>query len=407
MNLIRHIVTLLWLMLRNLVIRLLGVSQYSRISHDEFVRQFSDLLLKNPLLENKTGNDEAGCESVQSYQFFEMSAEHPPWLKTTSRLAKGQEVSTFAIGRVYLSRALNLWVGPAFQLWYRMGSNGSIFRGARDTNTFKCHEENDLYLGGLNPGSWSDEKGGLAVKDEVYRKGLGSVSVLMIVWKQAARPGLEELKAKGDVGGLLAAELRRMNDQIPVPEGWSYLWELGRGEMYQLTESKAEDKNNCSDSMICHTSEDVGILRKETSCRLTPSTRLKWQWKVEQLPSDYAEDTVPTHDYLSLAVEFENGRDLSYYWSSTLPKEMSYHCPLPNWNHRETHLVIRSGSEDLGTWLQEDRNSYEDYRQTMGDPPERIVRVWFIAVSIFQHGEGKCEYKQIELVDGQSVVKIL
>jgi hypothetical protein len=42
-----------------------------------------------------------------------------------------------------------------------------------------------------------------------------------------------------------------------------------------------------------------------------------------------AEDTLPTHDYLSVAVEFENGQDLSYFWSAALPPESNFRCPIP------------------------------------------------------------------------------
>jgi hypothetical protein len=69
--------------------------------------------------------------------------------------------------------------------------------------------------------------------------------------------------------------------------------------------------------------------------------------------------------------------------------------------------VVRSGPEGLGLWHEERRNLLVDYRRYMGEPPARIVRVWLIANSIFQRGEGVCEYADILLHDGETTVRVL
>jgi hypothetical protein len=58
----------------------------------------------------------------------------------------------------------------------------------------------------------------------------------------------------------------------------------------------------------------------------------------------------------------------------------------------------------MGRWLSEERNLFEDYRRFIGEPPSRIVRVWLIANSVFQRGEGVCSYRRIKLVDGDGEV---
>jgi hypothetical protein len=62
--------------------------------------------------------------------------------------------------------------------------------------------------------------------------------------------------------------------------------------------------------------------------------------------------------------------------------------------------VIRSGERNLGAWLSEERNLYEDYEHYIGVPPSRIVRVWLIANSLFQRKDGICSYRRIRLTDG-------
>ncbi len=136
-------------------------------------------------------------------------------------------------------------------------------------------------------------------------------------------------------------------------------------------------------------------------------TLLGWRWRVDELPSPGAENSLPTHDYLSIAVEFENGQDLTYYWSAELPVETAFRCPLPNWDQRETHLVVRSGAEGLGEWHAEQRRLHSDYTRAVGDPPSRIAAVWLIAVSIFQKRSGAAEFADIWLESGERRVKIL
>ena len=170
------------------------------------------------------------------------------------------------------------------------------------------------------------------------------------------------------------------------------MWFLGRSEIYHDEQTVQGDP-----SIHCHTKQNVCILQKDAPFDLTPDTRLEWTWKVDELPSDFEECTLPTHDYMSIAVEFDDGQDLTYYWSHSLPVETCYRCPLPTWNHRETHLVVRSGKRDLGKWLNESRNVYEDCVKAYGKAPKRIVRIWLIANSLLQRKQGICEYANIKL----------
>ncbi len=139
-----------------------------------------------------------------------------------------------------------------------------------------------------------------------------------------------------------------------------------------------------------------------------PGTRLRWAWRMEELPSKVREDVLLTHDYLSIAVEFDNGQDITYYWSAELPEGTGFRCPIPTWTARETHVVARSGREGLGQWLREDRDVLADYEAKIGGPlPGKIVRVWLIAVSLFQHTEGKCDYADISFLTRDGAVKVL
>jgi len=88
---------------------------------------------------------------------------------------------------------------------------------------------------------------------------------------------------------------------------------------------------------------------------------------------------------------------VTYYWSAELPVGEGYWCPLPTWKEREYHIVVRSGTQGLGTWKPEERNLSDDYRKYVGEPPSRIKRIWLIANSIFQRGHGRCRYAGISI----------
>jgi hypothetical protein len=46
-------------------------------------------------------------------------------------------------------------------------------------------------------------------------------------------------------------------------------------------------------------------------------------------------------------------------------------------------------------------------RRSAGDLPAKIVRVWLIAVSLFQRTEGKCQYADISFVTDDGVMPVL
>jgi len=140
---------------------------------------------------------------------------------------------------------------------------------------------------------------------------------------------------------------------------------------------------------------------------LTRESRLRWSWCVDRLPSRLPEHIQPTHDYLSIAVEFDDGRDLTYLWSAALPVDTIFQCPLPWWDRRETHWVVRSGAHELGRWIDEGRDLLADCEQALGGaPPREVVAVWLIAVSAFQRGAGRCRYRGIALEDGSGRVRV-
>jgi hypothetical protein len=343
---------------------------------------------------------QAADDPVADWQVLRLPGNLPPWTDTDMTVSPGDEITWLAQGRVVLSEELGLWGGPCFHLWARIGQRGTIFKGTRDTFTFRGEESGPLYLATYQ-GEWGTRDGTLATPIEAYEPVTGAIEVLLIRWRRSAADGLAKVRAAAPGDRLVEAELRRLGSPVPKPEGWQYLWFLGEGDIF------AAKRQNGGNAIAIHTRDDVGILQKRVALDLTPDTSISWRWLVSQLPAREAEDTIPTHDYMSIAVEFDNGLDLTYYWSAALPVGTVFTCPLPTWAPRETHMVVRSGSEGLGAWQSESRNVYQDYTRALGEPPKRIVAVWLIAVSLFRHGEGVAEIADIELRGGGGGLRVL
>lgn len=337
---------------------------------------------------------------IRAAHFVTLTGAEPGWSPVGFDIAPGEEVTVLAAGTLWASKALDLRFGPRLGVWLRPGEAGRILKSPGDAATVTFAEGGPLYLASKPPGEWADEQGRF---DPAFpRTGVsGRLTVCLIAWRNGAFTGLEALAREGDHEGLVARALERARAPLAAPEGWRYLWRLGAGEIYREAREAGERR------ICCHTHEDVGILQFPADFPLTDETRLVWRWKADKLPCDLPEDIQPTHDYLSIAVEFENGQDLTYMWSSSLAEGTIFRCPLPYWDRVETHWVLRSKASDLGRWLAEERPLRADYARAVGAPPARIVRVWLIAVSVFQRGHGICEYADIELVDGARRLKVL
>lgn len=358
-------------------------------SDREFRSRFERLLRELP------------ADIVRDHAFVDVPSDRPPWLDTGIDLTGEERITTFAAGRTRL-RGTDIWIGPAYQLWCRVGLDGEIFRGTRASHTANVGPPGRLHLASYFPGEWATRTGELATPGEAYQQVTGGLTVLVVRWSGDPLQGLERLAALGDVDGLIASEIERLRHPVVPPEGWSYLWFVGPAEIYRTCRDRDREPAIC-----CDTHRDVGLLQKVVSLPLGPDTTLRWAWRVDLLPSQVREDTLPTHDYLSIAVEFDNGQDITYYWSAELPVGTAYRCPIPTWTARETHVVIRSGASGLGEWLDEERNLARDYREFIGGPlPARIVKVWLIALTVFQGRQGRCRYADITLAGAGTAVPV-
>lgn len=282
------------------------------------------------------------------------------WRPTGLHVTEGTSFRLTAQGHHMLLAPLALAIEPQASLWMRIG-DGEIRKIIEPDAVYRAWATGEVSLFSKTLSEWADRQGGVLPG---ARKRVG--------------PGI----------GVTVAQ----TDAPPTPSNslgdWSHLWRLGEGRIYSVDGAAIDIKSH----------GDVGILRREVDIPLTEQTVLTWDWLIESLPSPVAEDLPFTHDYISIAVEFDNGRDLTYMWSAELPVDHAFRCPLNWWCERETHLVVRSGAAGLGQWQNEVRTPHADYRAILGaPPPARIVAVWLITNSVFQRIEARAKFRNIDL----------
>ncbi len=364
--------------------------------HDAFERQIKTVLA--PL---------AG-QAVAGLKVLHLSADVGPWQDTGMQVQPGERITLVLTGQVWLSRQHQLALEPYLQVWHRIGDRGQIARGARNTDTFTARESGTLQLKNL-PTRWLDRQGRYTGEPAAVNPDAGGgVHIAVIRWAKGADVPAElgRLAAQADAPAWPAAERERLAHPATAPAGWQYLWELGPADIFK-TVAPSADGGPASPRLGVHTHKDVAILQKPVQQVLTPQTRLQWSWRIDALPALGPENSPIHHDYLSIAVEFDNGQDLTYLWSRELPVGLSFRCPLAGWKDRETHIVARSGSGDLQKWLNEDVNVWEDYRRAVGGPmPRRITRVWVIANSVFGRQTGTAQLADIRLQNGARQLKV-
>jgi hypothetical protein len=329
--------------------------------------------------------------------YFRLDPGDLPWHRALFPVAAGQAVTFLLAGRWQASRPDDIWFEPGVAFHARVGGAKPLYNPMNNTGTMTAAQAGPVEIA-RSAGEWASDDGVLATPLEAYVQADGLIEGIALAWHGDPLAGLTTLAARGDVGGLLNQEIARLKTAPAVPDGWRHFFMFGDAGIFS-TGSPGE--------ICCQTHKNVGILQKEVSAPLDAGLALNWRWLVDELPANRPEDQFATHDYLSIAAEFDDGQDLTYMWSAGMPPGKVFKCPLPGWHEIETHMVVRSGREELGLWREESRPLAEDYRAHIGGKATRLVRVWLIANSVFMRRSGSCRFADIAVAGPGGTQKLL
>ncbi len=359
-----------------LLSRSAAANSMSFLDRDRFVGGLVDVI------------ETANSPLLAEYRVLDLRSNDLPWKAAEITLKKGQEVTFLIGGRVWISREHDLWFEPGTSFNARTVGLRPLYNPMNNTGTMIAAHDGPIEIARAMA-EWANEDGELWTPEEIYTSFDVDIYSVALVWKGSALDGLTSLAQHGDFGGVIDAEIARLNSPRRLPEGWQHFYMAGDDAGIFFDQGNGV--------IGCQAHKKGAILQKPVSVDLQPGAKINWRWIVEELPSLFPEDQIPTHDYISLGVEYDDGQDLTYIWSAGLEPGHTFRCPFPRWNPIETHMVVRSGLGELGQWLAEERDLYSDYQTHIGGPATKAVRVWLLGISLFQRRMGAARFADIAI----------
>ena len=150
-----------------------------------------------------------------------------------------------------------------------------------------------------------------------------------------------------------------------IPAGWELKEKSGTADIAVVKDGEMSAvrfrSNNASFS-----------LQKEVKVDLKQFPVLAWKWKVAKLPAGGDFRKSKTDDQAAqLFVAFTKTKSIVYIWDTSAPQGlMEDTTPVP-FMHVKV-VVVRSGPADMGKWISESRNVYEDYKKLYGSEPPAV-----------------------------------
>lgn len=319
------------------------------------------------------------------------------WVPSGLTVSAGDEVAIFADGRL---EALGLSFQPQFVIWYRVGEDGNAENLAANHDTFVAQSPGEIFVTIRPPGMyWSDRRG-------TYPEGFDTSPPVpvdfeldLIRFTGSAADGLSALAAQGDP--VAATALASLATRKSLPRGFEPLWNIGASNVW------ADGAGEGRPGITADTSDDSSIVKLPLDIPLTQNTQISFDWRYDAVPALGPETEQQFHDYLSIAIEFDNGQDLTWLRAAHLEPGTQFHCPLAWWDTRETHYVLEGAQAPLGQWSSHKRSILADYTSAVGlEAPTRIVGVWFIANSLFGGQRAAASFANVEIVDGETRTRV-
>jgi hypothetical protein len=145
-----------------------------------------------------------------------------------------------------------------------------------------------------------------------------------------------------------------------IPEDWSIKVWRGTPEIELITEHKGT-------VLKLRSHQSNVAMYKKMHVDLDQHPNLSWEWKVTELPLEGdARDGERDDQAAGIYVVFPkfpaffNSRIIGYVWESDVPKGTM----LKSRNDSRVHyIVVRSGKDEAGEWMQEMRNVKRDYEK--------------------------------------------
>lgn len=167
---------------------------------------------------------------------------------------------------------------------------------------------------------------------------------------------------------LVIADFSTGGDEKGVPRGWQLKEKSGKADM-------AAVKDDGIAAVRLRSADTSFSLQKEVHVDLKQYSVLTWKWKVTKLPAggDFRKSS-SDDQAAQLFLAFSKTRAIVYIWDTTAPQGAMGNAAAPFFMSIKA-IVVRSGKSDVGKWLTETRNVYDDYKKLFGEEPAAVAGV--------------------------------
>lgn len=176
---------------------------------------------------------------------------------------------------------------------------------------------------------------------------------------------------------LLAATLARADDRLViadfsqgmdakgVPAGWMLKEKSGKADFSVVKDGEIS-------ALLLRSADTSYSIQREVKVDVKQYPVLSWKWKVTKLPPKGDFRKTKTDDQAAqLFLAFTKTKSIVYIWDTTAPEGLMSEAIAPPLMTIKL-VVVRSGPAELGKWITETRNVYEDYRKFYGEEPPPV-----------------------------------
>jgi hypothetical protein len=171
---------------------------------------------------------------------------------------------------------------------------------------------------------------------------------------------------------------RQPHGRAGVPQGWSgHAWGSPKYDLAVVADGPDR-------VLRLRSRGDNSTISREIKVDVKEFPLLVWRWKMVTLPSggdcrrratdDEAGQVYVTFPRFPTAVR---SRVIGYVWDTTAPAGTIVKSESSG---RVTYVVVRSGAAELGRWLTETRDVYEDYTRIFGEAPAEALGAVSVAI---------------------------
>jgi hypothetical protein len=196
--------------------------------------------------------------------------------------------------------------------------------------------------------------------------------------------------SRADANRLLIESFSQGIDQKGIPIGWELKKTKGDPQISLVKEDNDHVLRLVSDKA------SFGIT-KEIEVDLQQYPFIHFRWKAAELPKggDFREkqtDDQAGQLYVAFGTFELTANIVGYLWDSGAPRFTTGVSPA--W-FKIRLIVLQSGSENIGKWMQEKRNVYDDYKALFGKEPPRANFVSLFINSQHTESRAECYYGDI------------